>query len=75
MLNGSTPIFAGLTATILLRRLPGKRQRIGLGLGFVGMILIGLPSVGQGPSSTLGALMVLSAVACYGIAFNVAVPL
>ena len=35
MLNGAVPIFAAVTAAILLRRLPASRQLIGIAVGFL----------------------------------------
>jgi len=75
MLNGAAPLFTALIATLLLRRPPGSRQRWGLLLGFGGIVLIGIPSFRDGSSSTMGVLLVIAAVSCYGVAFNVAVPL
>ena len=75
MLNGGIPIFVAIVATVLLRRLPGRAQRIGLGVGVVGIVLIGVPTVSEGKSSAFGVLLVIIAIASYGIATNLAVPL
>lgn len=75
MVNGAAPLFTALIATLLLRRLPGSRQRWGLLLGFGGILMIGLPSFRDDSNSTIGVLLVVAAVGCYGVAFNVAVPL
>jgi drug/metabolite transporter (DMT)-like permease len=40
MVNGAMPIFTALWATYLLRRLPGWRQLLGIGVGFAGVLLI-----------------------------------
>ncbi len=75
MLNGGIPIFVAIVATVLLRRLPGRAQRIGLGVGVVGIVLIGVPTVNEGKSSAFGVLLVIIAIASYGVATNLAVPL
>ena len=75
MLNGATPIFTAAIAVMLLRRLPGVRTRIGLGLGFVGVVAIGLPSVNEGGSEALGVVLTVIATLCYGLALNMAAPL
>ena len=75
MLNGGIPIFVALVATILLRRLPGPWQRLGLIVGVVGIVLIGLPTVREGRSSAFGVGLVIIAIASYGVATNLAVPL
>lgn len=75
MLNGAMPLFAALTAAILLRRAPRRVQIVGLLLGFTGVAAITWPAV-QGASVTaLGAFLVILATVLYGIAANVAVPL
>lgn len=75
MINGATPVAVAIVATVLLWRLPGVWQRAGLVAGLTGLLLIGLPSVDEGGNSLVGVLLVVAAVACYGIALNVAVPL
>ncbi|HEV2905714.1 MAG TPA: DMT family transporter [Actinomycetota bacterium] len=75
MLNGAMPLFAALTAAVLLRRAPRTVQVIGLVLGFTGVIAIAWPAV-QGASVTaLGAALVILATVFYGIAANLTVPL
>jgi drug/metabolite transporter (DMT)-like permease len=75
MLNGATPIFTAAIAVMLLRRLPGIRTRIGLVLGFVGVVAIGLPSISEGGSEALGVVLTVTATLCYGISLNMAAPL
>lgn len=75
MLNGGIPVFAAIVATILLRRLPGINQRWALLGGICGLAMIGLPSINQGKSSAFGVLLVVIAIASYGIAVNLSVPL
>lgn len=75
MINGSMPIFAGVVAAFLLRRLPPAKTLVGIALGFVGVVAVSWPAA-QGSSATaLGAALVLLATICYGIAVNIAVPL
>lgn len=75
MLNGAMPLFAALTAAVLLRRAPRTVQVIGLVLGFTGVVAIAWPAV-QGASVTaLGAALVILATVFYGIAANLTVPL
>ncbi|MGB7860639.1 MAG: DMT family transporter [Acidimicrobiia bacterium] len=75
MLNGATPIFTALLATILLRALPGRLQLVGLFAGFAGIIAIALPSAGGGRTAAIGVALVLVATVCYSIALNVVTPL
>lgn len=74
MLNGATPMFTALLATILLRTLPGKLQIVGLVVGFAGIVAIALPSMGAGTTATIGIALVLVATVCYAIALNMVIP-
>ncbi len=75
MLNGATPLFVATVATIIARRPPPGRQLVGLFVGFAGVVVIALPSLDKGSSSALGVAMIFAALACYGVALNVARPL
>jgi drug/metabolite transporter (DMT)-like permease len=75
MINGAMPIFAVAWSTYLLRRLPGRRQVIGIGVGFAGIVLVFIPELQTSADTALGALLALGAVAFYGLATNLAVPL
>jgi len=75
MLNGAMPIFAAVFAVILLRRLPRRTTIVGLVIGFVGVVAISAPSIGQGSTEALGVVLVLLATVCYGISVNIAAPI
>lgn len=75
LLNGSLPIFATTIGAIMLTRLPGRAQTIGLLVGFAGVTAIAAPSLAEGSSEALGVVLVLAAVGCYGVAINIAAPL
>jgi drug/metabolite transporter (DMT)-like permease len=75
MLNGAVPIFAAVTAAILLRRLPASRQLIGIAVGFLGVVGVLWPATRDADATAFGASLVLLAVMCYGVAVNIAVPL
>ena len=75
MLNGATPVFTASVAALLVRRLPPGRQVLGLVVGVAGIVLIALPSWSEGSSSATGVVMIVAALACYGVALNVAAPL
>ncbi len=75
MLNGGVPITTAAWTTLLLRKAPGPRQLVGIAIGFVGIVLISLPSL-QGASTTaLGAGLVIVAIVLYGLSASMAVPL
>jgi drug/metabolite transporter (DMT)-like permease len=75
MLNGAIPLFTAVVASIALQRLPGANQRKGLAVGLAGIVLLGIPAMGDGNSSALGVAMVLIACVSYGFAATVSVPL
>jgi len=75
LLNGATPVFAGLVSALLVKVAPRGVQLAGIAAGFFGIILISLGSSGGGSTELRGVLMVLAATACYGFAVNLASPL
>jgi drug/metabolite transporter (DMT)-like permease len=74
MLNGATPIFVTTVAAFLARKVPQWQRIVGLAVGFGGVVLIALPA-GGGASSWTGIAMIFTALAFYGFALNLAVPL
>ncbi|MES3034701.1 MAG: DMT family transporter [Gemmatimonadota bacterium] len=75
MLNGAMPLFAAGVAAIIARRVPSRGIAAGLAVGLLGVLLIALPNVGAGKSSTAGVVLVLVAIMFYGVAINIARPL
>jgi drug/metabolite transporter (DMT)-like permease len=75
LLNGGTPIFAAIFAMVLMRQPTRGAQLLGIGVGFIGVVLVSLPSIGEGSSETFGVLLIVLATVCYGIAVTLAAPL
>jgi drug/metabolite transporter (DMT)-like permease len=75
LLNGGTPIFAAIFAAIALHEPTRGAQLLGIAVGFVGVVLVSLPSIGEGSSETWGVALVVLATICYGVAVNLAAPL
>lgn len=75
MLNGAMPIFTALVATLLLRELPGRRQALGLVIGFVGVAAISAPAADAGGTALIGVILVLAATVCYAVSTNLVAPL
>lgn len=75
MLGASIPVFTALLAAVLLRERLKRIHAIGIVVGAAGIVLLGLPALGDGSNSALGVVLILIACVSYGIAFNVAVPL
>lgn len=75
MLNGAIPLFVASVATFVYKRRPSRAQLYGLGVGFVGVVAIALPTLGEGSSSAAGIGLIFIALACYGFALDLAAPL
>lgn len=82
MINGAMPLTTAAWSALLLGRLPGRFQVVGLLIGFVGMVAISLPELPVGglvttgtPATALGTGLVFLAILLYGLAANLAVPL
>ena len=75
MITSGVPILSLFTASVMLRRLPGRAQATGIGLGFVGIVLMTLPSLSGAEATPLPVLLVFLATLGYGISGNLLVPL
>jgi drug/metabolite transporter (DMT)-like permease len=75
MLNGAIPLFVASVATFVYKRRPSRAQLYGLAVGFVGVVAIALPTLGEGSSSAVGIGLIFIALACYGFALDLAAPL
>jgi drug/metabolite transporter (DMT)-like permease len=75
LLNGAVPMFTALFAVLFFNRRTNGPQLLGLAVGFVGVVLISLPSLSESSSQALGVGLVLLATFCYGLATNLAAPL
>lgn len=75
LLNGAVPMFTVVFALLFFNRRTNGPQLLGLAAGFLGVVLISLPSLSAGSSQALGVLLVLLATVCYGLAINIAAPL
>ncbi|MGY9073835.1 MAG: DMT family transporter [Acidimicrobiales bacterium] len=67
MLNGSTPLFVVLVGLVVARLVPGRRQAIGLSIGFVGVVCMAYPNVIGSAATPLGVSMVLVTMFGYGV--------
>lgn len=75
LLNGATPMFAALFGALFFGRRTTGAQLLGVFVGFAGIVLISLPSLGEGSTEAAGVGLVLLATLCYGIATNLVAPL
>ncbi|MBS0660857.1 MAG: EamA family transporter [Verrucomicrobia bacterium] len=75
LLNGGTPIFAVAFAALLAGRWPARGAWIALVVGVAGLLLISIPTLGEGDNAAFSVGLILAAVASYGLAINLAIPL
>ena len=75
MLNGATPLFVATVGALVFHLRPSRAQVTGLFVGFLGVVLVAIPTVSEGKSSVVGILLILLALSCYGFSLNVAMPL
>lgn len=75
MLNAAVPLATASIAFVLGMRSLKRVHVFGLGLGFAGVVMLGLPSSTGSGSAATGVFLVLLAVAGYALTGNVLVPL
>jgi drug/metabolite transporter (DMT)-like permease len=75
MLNGAGPLLVAIVTSSLSRRLPSRGVSTGLLVGVLGAVLVALPAVHEGRSSTVGVLLIVAALFSYAFALSIARPL
>ena len=75
MVQSAAPLFVLALSIAMARKTPGRIQMIGLFIGFVGGVLLALPNVTGAGAEPVGVLLVVVAVACYGVSSNILPPL
>lgn len=75
MLNGAGPLLVAIVTSTLTRKLPSRNVAAGLTVGVAGAVLIALPAIHEGRSSTAGVLLILAALVSYAFALSIAQPL
>lgn len=75
MLNAAVPLATAFVAFMLGVRSLRRVHVVGLALGFLGVVMLGLPSSTGSNSAATGVLLVLLAVLGYAVTGNVIVPL
>ncbi len=75
MLNAAMPLLTALIAWGVFHIPTRPRRLFGVGVGMVGIALIGIPEATTAGTNALGVVLVVLAVASYGVAVNIAGPL
>jgi drug/metabolite transporter (DMT)-like permease len=75
MLNSAMPLATALVGWAIFSTPTRGVQLAGVLVGFVGILIIGVPTATTDSTSALGVILIVLAVCCYGIAINLAVPM
>jgi drug/metabolite transporter (DMT)-like permease len=75
MINAATPLAALLVTILLTRHAPGSRHVAGLLIGLFGVAIMTAPNLVGIGAEPVGIMLLLVAIAGYGISNNVIVPL
>jgi drug/metabolite transporter (DMT)-like permease len=75
MVTSGTPVLSLVIAAILLHKLPGRAQAFGIGIGFIGIMMMTAPSLVGARAAPIGIALVFLATIGYGINSNIVVPL
>ena len=75
MLNSAMPLMTVLIAWLAFSTPTGPKRLLGVGVGLIGILLIGIPQASSAGTGAIGVLLVVAAVASYGVAANLAGPL
>lgn len=75
MLNAAMPLLTALIAWRVFHTPTRPRRLFGVAVGMVGIVLIGISEATTAGTNALGVVLVVLAVASYGVAVNIAGPL
>jgi drug/metabolite transporter (DMT)-like permease len=70
VINGGVPLMVVAVGFLAFRRVPARHQIVGLVLGVAGVATIALLTAEEGSSETVAVLLLLVAIACYGVSIN-----
>lgn len=75
MITAGTPILSLVMAGLILRSMPGRAQILGIGVGFLGILMMSAPSLVGADASPVGVGLVFVATLGYAMTSNLIVPL
>ena len=76
MMNGALPVVVIVVTAVWLRSRPSGQRIVAVLIGFLGIVLIAVPSINDGSSADVkGIFYLLAALMCYAVALNIARPL
>ena len=76
MMNGALPVVVIVVTSVWIRTKPTAQRIVAVLVGFLGIVLIAVPSINDGTSADAkGIFYLLAALMCYAVALNIARPL
>ncbi len=76
MMNGALPVVVIVVTSVWIRTKPTAQRIVAVLVGFLGIVLIAVPSINDGASADAkGIFYLLAALMCYAVALNIARPL
>ena len=76
MMNGALPVVVAVVTAIWVRKAPSIQRGIAVVVGFIGIVLIAVPSIIDESSADLkGIIYLVIALLCYAVGLNIARPL
>ena len=76
MMNGALPVVVIVVTAIWIKTKPSGQRIVAILVGFLGIVLIAVPSINDGSSADAkGIFYLLAALMCYAVALNMARPL
>ena len=76
MMNGALPVVVIVVTSIWMRTKPSGQRIVAILVGFIGIVLIAVPSINDGTTADVkGIFYLLAALMCYAVALNMARPL
>ena len=76
MMNGALPVVVIVVTSVWMRTKPSTQRIVAVLVGFLGIVLIAVPSINEGSSADVrGIFYLLAALMCYAVALNIARPL
>jgi drug/metabolite transporter (DMT)-like permease len=70
LLNGGVPVMVVVIGFLAFRRVPARHQAVGLVLGAAGVAAIALLTAEEGSSQAVAVVLLLVAIASYGVSIN-----
>ena len=76
MMNGALPVVVIIVTSVWMRTIPSTQRIVAVLVGFLGIVLIAVPSINEGTSADAkGVFFLIAALMCYAVALNIARPL